>query len=209
MAFPPQYLKDTLGEIFSRAGLAQLRIAETEKYAHVTYFFNGGEETPSPGEDRKLIPSPKVATYDLQPEMSAPELTEAILAAILSEKYDLIICNFANGDMVGHTGVMAAVIKAVRTVDGCIGRIAEAMLAQNGALLITADHGNADMMVDPVTGEPFTQHTTNEVPLTLVADAYKNRTLHHGILADIAPTLLELAGLAQPKSMTGSSLIDK
>ncbi len=209
VAFPPQYLKDTLGEIFSRANLAQLRIAETEKYAHVTYFFNGGEETPCAGEDRQLIPSPKVATYDLQPEMSAPELTEAILAAIHSHKYDLIICNFANGDMVGHTGVMEAVIKAVRTVDECIGRIAEAMLAVNGAMIITADHGNADMMVDPVTGEPFTQHTTNEVPLTLVADAFKNRTLHHGILADISPTILELAGLPQPEAMTGQSLINK
>lgn len=208
VAFPPQYLKDTLGEIFSRSGLSQLRIAETEKYAHVTYFFNGGEETPFEGEDRQLIPSPKVATYDLQPEMSAPGLTEAILEAIRSQEYDLIICNFANGDMVGHTGVMDAVVKAVRTVDECVGRIAEAMLKANGAMLITADHGNADMMVDPVTGEPFTQHTTNEVPFTLVSAAYKNRTLHHGILADIAPTLLELAALPQPDSMTGKSLIN-
>lgn len=209
VAFPPQYLKDTLGEIFSRAGLSQLRIAETEKYAHVTYFFNGGEETPNEGEDRQLIPSPKVATYDLQPEMSAPELTEAILAAIRTQKYDLIICNFANGDMVGHTGVMSAVIKAVQTVDRCVGRIAEAMLAAGGAMLLTADHGNADMMVDPATGEPFTQHTTNDVPLTLIADAYKGRTLHCGVLADIAPTLLELAGLPHPAAMTGASLIDK
>ena len=209
VAYPPQYLKDTLGEIFSRAGYRQLRIAETEKYAHVTYFFNGGEETPCAGEDRQLIPSPKVATYDLQPEMSAPELTEAILAALRSRQYDLIICNFANGDMVGHTGVIPAVIQAVRTVDRCIGKIADLVLEQGGALLITADHGNADMMVDPVSGEPFTQHTTNEVPFTLVAEKYRQATLHPGILADISPTILDLAGLAQPSSMTGRSLITK
>jgi 2,3-bisphosphoglycerate-independent phosphoglycerate mutase len=209
VAYPPQYLKDTLGEIFSRAGCRQLRIAETEKYAHVTYFFNGGEETPCAGEDRQLIPSPKVATYDLQPEMSAPELTEAILAALRSRQYDLIICNFANGDMVGHTGIMPAVIQAVRTVDRCIGKIADLVLEQGGALLITADHGNADMMVDPVSGEPFTQHTTNEVPFTLVSEKYKQSTLHPGILADISPTILDLAGLAQPSSMTGRSLITK
>ena len=209
VAFPPQFLHDTLGEIFSRNGLTQLRTAETEKYAHVTYFFNGGEETPTTGEDRKLIPSPKVATYDLQPEMSAPELTETILDAISSEKYDLIVCNFANGDMVGHTGVMPAVLKAVSTVDGCVGRITAAMLAHGGSMLITADHGNADMMLDPVTGEPFTQHTTNDVPFTLVSDAYKNSRLRHGILADIAPTILELAGLPQPAAMTGRSLILK
>ena len=209
VAYPPQYLKDTLGEIFSRAGYRQLRIAETEKYAHVTYFFNGGEETPCAGEDRQLIPSPKVATYDLQSEMSAPELTEAILAALRSRQYDLIICNFANGDMVGHTGVIPAVIQAVRTVDRCIGKIADLVLEQGGALLITADHGNADMMVDPVSGEPFTQHTTNEVPFTLVAEKYRQATLHPGILADISPTILDLAGLAQPSSMTGRSLITK
>ncbi|HWR29209.1 MAG TPA: 2,3-bisphosphoglycerate-independent phosphoglycerate mutase [Negativicutes bacterium] len=209
VAFPPQYLKDTLGEIFSRNGLTQLRIAETEKYAHVTYFFNGGEEIPTEGEDRQLIPSPKVATYDLQPEMSALALTDAILAAIQSRKYDLIICNYANGDMVGHTGIMSAVLKAVKTVDECVGRLATAMLEQEGAMLITADHGNADMMVDPITGEPFTQHTTNEVPLTLVSDSHKNCSLHHGILADISPTILDLAGLSQPESMTGRSLIKK
>jgi 2,3-bisphosphoglycerate-independent phosphoglycerate mutase len=209
VAFPPQYLKDTLGEIFSRNGLTQLRIAETEKYAHVTYFFNGGEENPSEGEDRQLIPSPKVATYDLKPEMSAPELTEAILTAIRSDKYDLIVCNFANGDMVGHTGVMSAVLKAVRTVDECVGIIAAAVLKQGGSLIITADHGNADMMVDPVTGEPFTQHTTNNVPFILVSEAYKNSRLHPGILADISPTILDLARLPQPDSMTGCSLIQK
>jgi 2,3-bisphosphoglycerate-independent phosphoglycerate mutase len=209
VAFPPQYLKDTLGEIFSRAGYKQLRIAETEKYAHVTYFFNGGEETPCEGEERTMIPSPKVATYDLQPEMSAPELTEALLTAIRSGQYDLIICNFANGDMVGHTGVMPAVIKAVRTVDKCIGRIAQTILELGNSLLITADHGNADMMLDPITGEPFTQHTTNKVPLTLVSNDYKNATLRQGILADIAPTILDMAGLKQPEAMTGRNLIVK
>ena len=209
VAFPPQYLNDTLGEIFSRNSLTQLRIAETEKYAHVTYFFNGGEEKPVAGEDRQLIPSPKVATYDLQPEMSAPELTEAILAAIRSRKYDLIVCNYANGDMVGHTGFMPAVMKAVKTVDTCVGRLADAILETGGSMLITADHGNADMMLDPITGEPFTQHTTNEVPFTLVSDSYKSNRLSHGILADIAPTILDLAGLPQPKSMTGHSLIQK
>lgn len=209
VAFPPQYLKDTLGEVFSRAGLSQLRIAETEKYAHVTYFFNGGEETPNEQEDRRLIPSPKVATYDLQPQMSAPELTDAILESIASARYDLIVCNFANGDMVGHTGIMEAVIQAVRTVDTCVGRIADAMLACGGHLLITADHGNADMMVDPETGVAFTQHTTNDVPFLLVSDIYKKAELHPGILADIAPTILHLAGLAQPQSMTGHSLLNK
>jgi 2,3-bisphosphoglycerate-independent phosphoglycerate mutase len=209
VAYPPQLLNDTLGEVFSRAGYRQLRIAETEKYAHVTYFFNGGEETPCTGEDRQLIPSPKVATYDLQPEMSAPELTEALLAALRSRQFDLIVCNFANGDMVGHTGVMPAVMKAVTTVDLCIGKIADLVLELGGAMLITADHGNADMMVDPVSGEPFTQHTTNEVPFTLVAEKYKQSTLHPGILADISPTILDLAGLAQPSSMTGRSLLTK
>lgn len=209
VAFPPQYLSDTLGEVISRNGLLQLRIAETEKYAHVTYFFNGGEEKPFAGEDRRLIPSPKVATYDLKPEMSAFELTDAILEAIRSQKYDFIICNFANGDMVGHTGIMPAVMKAVRVVDECIGRIADAVLAQGGNLIITADHGNADMMLDPITGEPFTQHTVNDVPFTLVSENYKSARLSSGILADISPTILDLAGLTQPASMTGHSLIKK
>ena len=207
VAFPPQYLSETLGEVISRNGLSQLRIAETEKYAHVTYFFNGGEEKPFAGEDRRLIPSPKVATYDLKPEMSAIELTEAILEAIRSQKYDFIICNFANGDMVGHTGKMPAVLQAVRTVDECIGKIADAVLAHGGNLIITADHGNADMMVDPVTGNPFTQHTVNDVPFTLVSDAYKDARLRSGILADISPTILELAGLPQPAVMTGHCLL--
>lgn len=209
VAFPPQYLKDTLGELFSQAGYKQLRIAETEKYAHVTYFFNGGEETPYAGEARKMIPSPKVATYDLQPEMSALELTEAILAAIRFGQYDLIVCNFANGDMVGHTGVMPAVIKAVKAVDECIGRIANASMESGSSLLITSDHGNAEMMLDPFSREPFTQHTTNKVPLTLISNSYKNSTLQPGILADIAPTILDLAGLKQPIAMTGRSLIVK
>lgn len=207
VAFPPQYLKDTLGEVFSRAGYHQLRIAETEKYAHVTYFFNGGEETPFAGEDRRLIPSPRIATYDLQPEMSAPQVTEELIAAIRSRRYDLIICNYANGDMVGHTGVMPAVIQAVKTVDACIGSVADAVLEQNGTLLITADHGNADMMRDPETGEPFTQHTTNRVPFILVSEEYRTASLSPGILADIAPTILDLAKLPQPEAMTGKSLI--
>lgn len=208
VAFPPQYLKDTLGEVFSRVGYTQLRIAETEKYAHVTYFFNGGEETPFTGEDRRLIPSPKIATYDLQPEMSAPQVTEELVEAIRSRRYDLIICNYANGDMVGHTGVMPAVIQAVKTVDTCIGRVAEAVLDQGGTLIITADHGNADMMRDPQTGEPFTQHTTNRVPFVLVSEAYREAVLAPGILADIAPTILKLANLPQPKTMTGRNLIE-
>lgn len=207
VAYPPQYLDDTLGEVFSRAGFKQLRIAETEKYAHVTYFFNGGEETPCDGEDRKMISSPKVATYNLQPEMSALELAGQLITAIRSGQYDLIICNFANGDMVGHTGVMPAVIKAVRTVDACMGLIAETVLELGNVLLITADHGNAEMMLDPISGEPFTQHTTNKVPLTLVANDCDNVLLRKGILADIAPTILELAGLKKPDSMTGRSLI--
>jgi len=207
VAYPPQYLNDTLGEVFSRTGFKQLRIAETEKYAHVTYFFNGGEEAPCDGEDRKMISSPKVATYDLQPEMSALELAGQLITAIRSGQYDLIICNFANGDMVGHTGVMPAVITAVRTVDACVGLIAETVLELNSVLLITADHGNAEMMLDPISGEPFTQHTTNKVPLTLVANFSTNVLLRQGILADIAPTILELAGLEKPNAMTGRSLI--
>lgn len=204
--FPPQSMKDILGEVVSRAGKTQLRMAETEKYPHVTYFFNGGEETPFPGEDRVMVPSPKVATYDLQPEMSAPELAEKAVQAIHSGKYDLIILNFANADMVGHTGSLAAAIKACEAVDAGLARIVEAIRAQGGALLFTADHGNAELMKDPKTGGPHTAHTTNPVPVVLVGGA-AGATLHDGRLADIAPTLLALMGLPQPEAMTGRSLI--
>jgi 2,3-bisphosphoglycerate-independent phosphoglycerate mutase len=204
--FPPETLANTLGQVVSRAGLKQLRIAETEKYAHVTYFLNGGEETPNPGEDRIMVPSPKVATYDLQPEMSAPEVTDKVVAQIESGKYDLIVLNFANPDMVGHTGILAAAIKAVETVDTGLGRILAAIEAQGGALLVTADHGNCELMRDPETGEPYTAHTTNPVPVVLAGSHAKS--LHDGRLADIAPTLLALMDLPRPAEMTGRPLID-
>ncbi|HWR37919.1 MAG TPA: 2,3-bisphosphoglycerate-independent phosphoglycerate mutase [Patescibacteria group bacterium] len=209
VAYPPNHPTGTLGEIFSKAGKTQLRIAETEKYAHVTYFFSGGEETPFKGEERILVPSPKVATYDLQPEMSAREVTDQAVAEIRAGKHDLIILNYANGDMVGHTGLLAAAIEAVRVVDECVGRIVDAVREQNGITMITADHGNADMMRDPVSGEPFTAHTTNPVPFILVSDRHRNCRLRPGILADIAPTILELTGLAPTAAMTGQSLLEK
>ncbi len=204
--FPPQTLKNILGEVAAEAGRTQLRMAETEKYAHVTYFLNGGREEPFSGEDRIMVPSPKVATYDLQPEMSAPELTDKAVAAIASGKYDLIVLNYANPDMVGHTGSLPAAIKAVETVDAGLGRIAQAIEKSGGALLVTADHGNCEMMRDPQTGGPHTAHTTNPVPLLLVGA--RNRALTaEGRLADIAPTLLELMELPKPKEMTGTSLL--
>ncbi|EAX46941.1 phosphoglycerate mutase, 2,3-bisphosphoglycerate-independent [Thermosinus carboxydivorans Nor1] len=208
VAYAPQFLTNTLGEVISKAGLTQLRIAETEKYAHVTYFFNGGEERPFANEDRVLIPSPKVATYDLQPEMSAPAVTDRAVAEIRSGKYDFIVINYANGDMVGHSGKFEAAVQAVATVDECVGRVVATMRERGGIVCITADHGNAECMRDE-TGEPFTAHTTNEVPFILVADAYRGRRLRRGILADIAPTILELAGLAIPPEMTGRSLLEK
>lgn len=204
--FAPISMDDLLGQIVSRAGLLQLRMAETEKYPHVTYFLNGGIEEPNPGEERILVPSPKVATYDLQPEMSAPELTEKAVAAIDSGKFDLIILNFANPDMVGHTGVLAAAIRAVETVDASLGRIADAVAAQGGALFVTADHGNCEMMRDPVTGGPHTSHTLNPVPALLMG-APEGAHLADGRLADIAPTLLKLMGLPQPAAMTGQCLL--
>ena len=208
VAFKPESLVNTMGEYISKLGKKQLRIAETEKYAHVTFFFNGGVEEPYEGEDRALIQSPKVATYDLQPEMSAYLVTDEAVKRIESGKYDLMILNFANCDMVGHTGVMEAAMKAVRVVDECVGRIVKTVLAQNGALLITADHGNADQMVDPETGEPFTAHTTNPVPLIYVNNDDKQAKLReYGCLADLSPTLLEIMGLAQPAEMTGKSMI--
>jgi len=203
--FPPAELSDTLGEIASKAGLKQLRIAETEKYAHVTFFFNGGEERLFPGEERILVPSPKVATYDLKPEMSAYEVTDKLVAAIEADKFDLIVVNFANTDMVGHTGDLGAAIKAVEAVDRCLGRLRTAVEAKGGAILITADHGNAETMVDPVTGEPHTAHTLNRVPV-IVVGAHGRRVVD-GKLADVAPTLLELMGLPKPAVMTGRSLL--
>jgi 2,3-bisphosphoglycerate-independent phosphoglycerate mutase len=202
--FPPEKLDHILGEVVAEAGRTQLRTAETEKYPHVTYFLNGGRETAFAGEDRIMVPSPKVATYDLQPEMSAPELTDKVVAAIDSAKYDLIVLNYANTDMVGHTGSLPAAIKAVETVDAGLGRIAEAVEKQGGALLVTADHGNCELMRDPVTGGPHTAHTTNPVPVLLMGGGAK--ALRDGRLADVAPTLLDLMGLPQPKEMTGTSL---
>ncbi|MBL6458351.1 2,3-bisphosphoglycerate-independent phosphoglycerate mutase [Belnapia sp. T6] len=204
--FPPQPMQDLLAEVVSRAGLRQLHAAETEKYPHVTFFLNGGQEPPYPGEDRIMVPSPKVATYDLQPEMSAPELCEKVVAAINTGTYDLVVLNFANPDMVGHTGSLPAAIKAVETVDAALGRIVEAVKAGGGALLVTADHGNCELMKDPVTGGPHTAHTTNPVPVLLV-NGPPGATLADGRLADVAPTLLELMGQPQPAAMTGVSLL--
>ena len=204
--FQPQTLAHILGEVVAEAGRTQLRMAETEKYAHVTYFLNGGREEPYAGEDRIMVPSPKVATYDLQPEMSAPELTEKAVAAINSGSYDLIVLNYANPDMVGHTGSLQAAIKAVETVDAGLGRIAAAIEQSGGALLVTADHGNCEMMRDPQTGGPHTAHTTNPVPVLLVG-AGDRALAAQGRLADIAPTLLELMELPKPKEMTGTSLL--
>ena len=211
VAFPPQTIRNTLGEYLSSQGLHQLRIAETEKYAHVTFFFNGGVEQASPLEDRILVPSPKVATYDLKPEMSAPEVTQQVLEEIDADKYDVIILNFANADMVGHTGVFHAAVKAVETLDGCVEQIAKAVLEKNGQILLTADHGNADCMVDS-DGNIVTAHSTNPVPLVHISadpcsftEEAKNGC---GKLADIAPTLLRLMGLKAPSDMTGSCLVE-
>ncbi len=208
VAYEQIKLENTLGEYISKKGLSQLRIAETEKYAHVTFFFNGGIETPSPNEDRILIPSPKVATYDLQPEMSAEQLTKRLLEKIDEDKYDLIIVNYANPDMVGHTGNLDAVVKALETIDGCMGRVINKILAKGGSAIVTSDHGNSECMIDEECNIPFTSHTTNPVPLILigVGDVKLNQG---GRLADIAPTLLQLLGLEKPKEMTGNSLIQK
>jgi 2,3-bisphosphoglycerate-independent phosphoglycerate mutase len=203
--FGPQSLKNILDDVVSAAGKTQLRIAETEKYPHVTYFFNGGVEKAAAGEDRKIIPSPKVATYDLQPEMSAVEVTNEVLSRL--EKYDLVILNYANPDMVGHTGVVAAAVKAVETIDACMARLVPAVLSLGGKLLITADHGNCELMRNP-DGSPNTAHTTNLVHLIYVAEDAKNFRLEDGILADIAPTLLFLLGLPKPPEMTGHCLLE-
>lgn len=208
--FPPEDLTGTLGETVARAGLTQFRIAETEKYAHVTFFLNGGRETVFEGEERILVPSPKVATYDLKPEMSAREVTGALTTAIQSKKFDLVVVNFANPDMVGHTGSMDAAIRAVETVDTCLGRIEQAAKAVGGVVIVTADHGNVELMKDPVTGEPHTAHTTGPVPVLLInAEALGGRVrLHDGKLADLAPTVLQLLALEPPAEMTGRSLIN-
>ena len=204
VAFKPQVLTNTLGEYISDKGMTQLRIAETEKYAHVTFFFNGGVEKQYPGEDRILVKSPSVATYDLQPEMSAYEVTDKLVPAIKSGKYDMIILNFANCDMVGHTGVFDAAVKAVEAVDECVGKVVDAIREMGGVALITADHGNADKMVDD-DGEPFTAHTTNPVPFCVIG--YDCELKDGGRLADIAPTMLQILGLPQPEEMDGTSLI--
>ncbi|HJV33662.1 2,3-bisphosphoglycerate-independent phosphoglycerate mutase [Geomonas sp.] len=209
VAYGVQELTNIFPEVIGNAGLTQLRIAETEKYAHVTFFFNGGRETPFPGEDRALIPSPKeVATYDEKPEMSAYQVTEELLRRLDEDKYDVIILNFANADMVGHTGIMEAAIRAVEAVDECVGKLIEKVREKGGVALITADHGNAEMMVDETTGGPHTAHTCDMAPLVLVDDSRKGVKLRKdGVLADLAPTMLEILGLPQPKEMTGKSLI--
>jgi 2,3-bisphosphoglycerate-independent phosphoglycerate mutase len=206
VAYPPASLEDTLPELVSAAGLSQLRIAETEKYAHVTFFFSGGVEQVYPGEERILVPSPQVATYDLQPEMSCPELTDKLVEAIRSGRFDLIVCNVANPDMVGHTGVLAAAIRAAEAVDIALGRVREAIEAVGGALLITADHGNLEQMRDADTGQPHTQHTTGPVPLVYVGPREAGLR-EDGALCDVAPTLLDLLGLPLPSAMSGRSLL--
>ncbi len=207
IAFPKTSLDNTLGEYLAKLGKKQLRIAETEKYAHVTFFFNGGVETPNDGEQRDLIPSPKVATYDLQPEMSAYLVTEKVLEELDSGKFDVMILNYANCDMVGHTGVIDAAVKAVGTVDECVKKVCDKILEMGGSALLTADHGNADRLISD-DGAPFTAHTTNPVPVVLVSNEYKNAKLRDGgVLADLAPTLLTVMGLPVPKEMTGKSLI--
>ena len=207
VAYPPEHLTMTMGEYLSVNGKTQLRIAETQKYAHVTFFFNGGEEKQFPGEDRILVPSPDVPTFDLKPEMSAYEVTDKVVEAINSDKYDVIILNFANCDMVGHTGVMSAAIKAVEAVDTCLGRVVDLLVAKGGKAIVTADHGNADQMINYETGEPFTPHTTNPVPAIVIDPACPKHELRTGgRLSDLCPTLLKLMGMPQPREMTGESL---
>ncbi len=209
IAFKPQTLNNTLGEYISKLGLKQLRTAETEKYAHVTFFFNGGVEAPNENEERILVPSPKVATYDLMPEMSAYGVTEKLISAILSKSYDLIVINYANPDMVGHTGVIPAAIKAVEVIDECVGKVYKAIIDTNSQMFICADHGNCDKLIDLETGEPFTAHTTNPVPFILVNRDDIKGLKKGGKLADIAPTLLDMMNLPKPPEMTGESLLIK
>ena len=207
VAYRPQVITNTLGEYVASKGLNQLRIAETEKYAHVTFFFNGGVEKENEGEDRALIASPKVATYDLKPEMSAPEVTEELIARLDSGKYDMVILNFANPDMVGHTGVLEAAKKAIEAVDTCLGKVVDKVLELDGTVFITADHGNAEVMIDYSNGKPFTAHTTDPVPFVWVSNHTEGKTLKNGKLADIAPTMLNVMGLEAPAEMTGENLI--
>lgn len=208
IAFEPQNLKNTLGEVLAENGLRQLRIAETEKYAHVTFFFNGGVEEPNVNEDRILVPSPQVKTYNMKPEMSAPEVTDKVLEAIDQGIYDVIIMNYANPDMVGHTGILDAAIEAIHVIDQCLAQVTEKVLAHGGVVLMTADHGNCETMECPVTGGPFTAHTSNKVPFILISDQFqKVRLREDGALCDIAPTMLEVLNIDQPREMTGRSLI--
>ena len=206
MAFPPERPRNGLGEYLASNGKTQLRIAETEKYAHVTFFFSCGEETPFPGEDRKLIPSPDVKTYDMQPSMSAPEVTRQLTSAIRSGQYDLIVCNYANGDMVGHTGNLEAAIKAVECLDQCLGEVIQAVQDSKGQALITADHGNCESMLDMESGQPHTAHTSELVPLFYVGDQ-DVMIREGGVLSDIAPTLLHLMDIGPPAEMTGQNLL--
>jgi 2,3-bisphosphoglycerate-independent phosphoglycerate mutase len=205
--FPPKQIANGMGEIIARAGLKQLRIAETEKYPHVTFFFNGGREEPYAGEERIVVPSPKVATYDMQPEMSARAVTDKVVEAVNSGKFDFIVLNYANPDMVGHTGFFNAAVKAVETIDECLGRLFAAVEKQGGIVLLTADHGNCEMMTDPTTGGPHTAHTLEKVPVMLINGPKNVKSLHDGKLADVAPTLLQLMGMPVPKEMDGKSLI--
>ena len=207
--FPPEALTNILGEVVAKHGLTQLRIAETEKYAHVTFFFNGGEEKEFEGEERILVASPKVATYDLKPEMSVYEVTDQLVKAIEDKRFDVIICNFANGDMVGHTGVMDAALKAVAAVDECLGRVEQVIKNVGGVLIVTADHGNAEKMVDEATGQPYTAHTVGKVQAVLVNDKTGVKELENGKLADIAPTMLDLLGINKPEEMSGESLLKR
>jgi 2,3-bisphosphoglycerate-independent phosphoglycerate mutase len=209
VAFPPQVFAEHFGEVLGRSGLRNLRLAETEKYAHVTYFFNCGVEIPYHGEDRLLIPSPKVATYDLAPGMSAQGISDALIADVSAGRHDVIICNFANADMVGHTGKFDATVRAVETLDACVGRIAQTLLKAGGTTLLTADHGNCEQMWDNERGMPHTAHTSNPVPVILIKDVVKQKLRDGGALCDVAPTLLRLLDLQQPAEMTGRSLLEE